>query len=194
MVNGRSDIPILRSDFPRAICDNLTHGLIGFFSWYIVTSEYNLKNRIIESLFCAFFASAIDADHFISARSLYVKDAVRLSSRPFMHCTTLVIIITLLVRVVVKVLQFTHKLHAIWKRIDWLFLLATISHHIRDGSRRGLWLWPLPFWSSGNVYSTPPLPKVIYLILTMTLPHLLKYVILEDGDNPLPWTGNILTV
>ena len=47
-----------------------------------------------------------------------------------------------------------------------MFVVAVISHHLRDGNRRGLWFWPFG--------STPPLPYWLYISCTVALPFFLK--------------------
>lgn len=43
-------------------------------------------------------------------------------------------------------------------------MCAVLSHHIRDGTRRGLWIYPFG--------SSPSIPYYCYVLLTMCLPHL----------------------
>lgn len=47
-----------------------------------------------------------------------------------------------------------------------MFVVAVISHHLRDGNRRGLWFWPFG--------STPPLPYWLYISCTVALPFFIK--------------------
>lgn len=59
----------------------------------------------------------------------------------------------------------------------WVTVIAcaVLSHHIRDGNRRGLWIYPLG--------STPSIPYYGYVLLTMILPHLFAgfIKIISDG-------------
>ena len=52
--------------------------------------------------------------------------------------------------------------------LPYLFAVAVISHHLRDGYRRGLWFWPLG--------STPPLPYWLYIVCTMALPYFVREI------------------
>nr|CAD7392037.1 unnamed protein product [Timema cristinae] len=54
-------------------------------------------------------------------------------------------------------------------RIAWLVLAALLSHHIRDGTRRGLWMWPFG--------STPTIPYSLYVGAMMALPHIIGFVL-----------------
>ena len=61
----------------RAVTDNLTHGLVGCWCW--ATSAIFLgwgKYTAHECLLCFAVACAVDADHFIEARSLSFKVSV----------------------------------------------------------------------------------------------------------------------
>lgn len=49
----------------------------------------------------------------------------------------------------------------------YMLMLAFTSHHIRDGNRRGLWLYPF-----GH---TPPINKYIYVLLLSILPFFFGY-------------------
>lgn len=57
----------------KAICDNFTHGLIGFLSAFLIVSElrdhvlWNERSLLIAA--CTIVSSLIDIDHFIAARS-----------------------------------------------------------------------------------------------------------------------------
>ena len=50
--------------------------------------------------------------------------------------------------------------------LPWQWLLAFSSHHVRDATRRGLWLVP-------GVWSTKPLPYWLYVSLVLVMPPLL---------------------
>lgn len=64
----------------------------------------------------------------------------------------------------------------------WLSVIscAILSHHIRDGTRRGLWIYPFG--------STPNVPYYGYVLLTMILPHLFAgfiKIIFESKDKEI---------
>lgn len=46
--------------------------------------------------------------------------------------------------------------------LPWMFLVSTLSHHLRDADRRGIWLAPL--------LSTPPIPLKFYTLFIILLP------------------------
>lgn len=52
--------------------------------------------------------------------------------------------------------------------LPYLFAVAVVSHHLRDGCRRGLWFWPLG--------STPPIPYWAFITYTVLLPCFVKEV------------------
>lgn len=57
--------------------------------------------------------------------------------------------------------------------LSWIAMVAVLSHHIRDATRRGLWLWPLG--------STPPIPYFGYIFLLALLPLITAYVIVQPS-------------
>lgn len=58
----------------RCVTDNLTHFCLGIISWLIVTSYEKFSVRLVfKSLICGIFASLIDVDHFLMAKSLNLK-------------------------------------------------------------------------------------------------------------------------
>ncbi|XP_063237143.1 transmembrane protein 267 [Bacillus rossius redtenbacheri] len=145
----------------RAILDNLTHAVIGFETWYFVTvycfCKYRLAHELLESFLCGVISSLIDVDHFIAARSLHLKDAVRLESRPFLHCTSALLAACGALLLAGRACGVP-GLH----RAGCLAAAAVLSHHLRDAARRGLCLWPLG--------STAPLPYGVYVGLCASLP------------------------
>lgn len=48
-------------------------------------------------------------------------------------------------------------------QLGWILLAALLSHHIRDSTRRGFWMWPFG--------TTKPLPHVAYLLAEILLPN-----------------------
>jgi hypothetical protein len=60
--------------------------------------------------------------------------------------------------------------------LPWEWLVAFSSHHIRDATRRGLWIIP---W----FLTTKPLPYYLYLSLIAAIPPFLAmFVPLEDSS------------
>jgi hypothetical protein len=65
--------PIIQhNDWLRAISDNIVHGVIGMWSWAVVTG-IRKKSDFGEVLLAGFLASVIDVDHFFQARSLSLQ-------------------------------------------------------------------------------------------------------------------------
>lgn len=146
----------------QALFDNATHFLIGGLSWLIVclySKEVSTSGKILEVVCCSLLSSFIDLDHFIEARSLNLKDATNLKRRPFLHCSTVPVLLCLLILLVGNFLEsYTAK------RCSLIVLTAFASHHTRDATRRGYWLYPF-----GN---TAPIPYAMYIGLSCVLPHL----------------------
>lgn len=91
----------------------------------------------------AVVACALDADHFLAARSLRLADATHLPTRPFGHAVAFIAASSLAAAALTR-----HPSYAL------LVVAAWGSHQLRDALRRGLWLWP------GG--STPPLSHAAY--------------------------------
>ncbi|KAL9985708.1 hypothetical protein ACROYT_G008144 [Oculina patagonica] len=145
----------------KAVVDNVAHGTIAFVSWCII-SELQTRKDLIDGIACGVIACGIDVDHFIAAKSFKLQDALHLNRRPFLHTTTIVFI-------VVPILQVWFAQNISFLRsLPYLFAVAVISHHLRDGIRRGLWFWPLG--------STPPLPYWMYISCIVALPFVIKDV------------------
>lgn len=68
------------SNYAKALVDNLTHGLIGYFTAAIIVNEFkdlvSINEQKLLQIFCTLFASIIDVDHFIEAKSfsLHVRN------------------------------------------------------------------------------------------------------------------------
>lgn len=153
----------------RALFDNSIHGIIGCTSWLVVVYP-NLNKDLAVS---AFISSIIDIDHFISARSFRVQDAVSLSQRPFLHNSLLMIAINF-------------GLWFVDKKVSVLFFISWFSHHIRDANRRGIWFGP--------IYSTPPLNDGLYHSIILVTPLLVRYIYhssyLQNDQNYIKFLKN----
>lgn len=90
------------------------------------------------------------------------QNATHLEKRPFLHCTTVPIVLWILLILLSSIFHSSHLEH-----ISWVVLAAFLSHHIRDSTRRGLWFCPFG--------STRPLPYYLYVSLSMFLPYLLYW-------------------
>ncbi|KAK0173420.1 hypothetical protein PV328_006618 [Microctonus aethiopoides] len=144
----------------RAICDNLTHGLVAGISWLLITviNQHSIIKNIPSIALCTAMSSLIDVDHFIEAQSWRLNAATNLERRPILHCTTIPILLWSLLQHISKIYEST-KL----SNFSWILLISFLSHHIRDATRRGLWLAPFG--------STKPIPYYLYIITDMILPH-----------------------
>jgi len=89
---------------------------------------------------------------------LCLQDARQLSSRPPMHCTSIILAVFGLMLLLAYVFQWPSLHH-----FTWILVAAVVSHHLRDATRRGLWLYPFG--------SSPPIPYPAYLVGCMLLPH-----------------------
>ncbi|XP_078328982.1 transmembrane protein 267-like [Crassostrea virginica] len=147
----------------RALIDSLTHGGVGILSWAVLIQARNFRD-FWECGICGIVAMAIDADHFIAAQSFSLKAALSLRSRPFLHSTTL----TLMLCLILFITGYT--LNKGWiKLLSVMCFVAWTSHHVRDGSRRGLWFPPFG--------STPLIPYKLYLTITLVLPLVLMLLV-----------------
>ncbi|KAJ8985766.1 hypothetical protein NQ317_014419 [Molorchus minor] len=160
--------------FFQALFDNTTHALIGALSWFMVCLHFKSSSAfytLLEVAACAFVASLIDLDHFVAARSLNFEDATNLKQRPPLHCSTFPLVICLPLLMLSYVLYLPSL-----KRSILIVLTAFVSHHTRDATRRGFWLYPYG--------STPPIPYGIYVLITCMIPHLIRllYTMLKKND------------
>lgn len=158
---------IKKNNVLRSIADNTGHGTVALVSWCAVRGVDGInKKNVIEMIFCAVIACAIDLDHFISAKSFRLKDALSLQHRPPLHSTSILIPIFLLLTTISIYYPSTWTLH-------FLVTVSFVSHHVRDGHRRGLWFWPFG--------STPPIPYWLYLVIITTLPAVITLIMRTAG-------------
>ncbi|XP_054006804.1 transmembrane protein 267 [Hylaeus anthracinus] len=157
----------------RAIFDNVTHAIVGGLTWTLILhlSRKSLVQNFSSIFWCFFLSSFIDVDHFITACSWKLNDATHLTKRPFLHCTTLPIALWLMLNFYASV--FNHPRLSYY---SWIMLSSFLSHHIRDGTRRGLWFCPIG--------STQPIPYYLYLSLSMILPHVLQWLMTSSMHEP----------
>ncbi|KAL8574495.1 hypothetical protein ACOMHN_060165 [Nucella lapillus] len=146
----------------RALADTLIHGAVGVVSWAVVVMPGLSVDRWGQCMMCGMMASLIDLDHFWQAGSFELKSAISLQRRPPFHSTSLVLLLSALLWVVSLVFRL-----AALRKVTLMCLVAWLSHHLRDASRRGLWFPPLG--------STPPLPYAVYIGGTVVLSVLMHY-------------------
>ncbi|CAB3988487.1 transmembrane 267-like [Paramuricea clavata] len=100
-------------------------------------------------------ASAIDLDHFVMAKSYTLKDALSLPKRPPLHSTSILIPI-------LPIMFIIALYYPLLSMLPFIATISVVSHHVRDGHRRGVWFWP--------VGSTPAIPYWLYLLIIILLP------------------------
>ncbi|XP_037519896.1 transmembrane protein 267 [Rhipicephalus sanguineus] len=142
---------LCRLPWIRALADNATHGLIAFLCWLMVSGQPLRKASLLDSLLSGLFGCAVDVDHFVAARSLKIENATNLKTRPFLHCSSVVLVSLSVVALLGKLLGLSQVY-----KVALIAFVAVASHHLRDSIRRGLWLWPFG--------STSPLKLHIYYI------------------------------
>ena len=79
-----------------------------------------------------------------------------------MHCTTIPLVLWMTLNYISKIMNIPILL-----TYAWMIFGSFLSHHIRDGNRRGLWFWPFG--------STPPIPYNLYLTACMALPYFIEW-------------------
>ncbi|XP_074056924.1 transmembrane protein 267 [Macrotis lagotis] len=163
---------IQQNDWLRALSDNAVHGIIGMWSWAIVIG-LKKKSDFGEVILAGFLASIIDVDHFFLARSLSLKAALNLPHRPFLHCSTLIPVVVL----TLKLIMHLFRLKDSWCFLPWMLFISWTSHHVRDGIRHGLWICPFG--------KTSPLPYWLYVTITASLPHLSSFIMYLTGTREM---------
>ncbi|XP_071098547.1 transmembrane protein 267-like [Haliotis cracherodii] len=149
----------------RAGIDSATHGLIALWCWALVENVNFDRYKLLNCLLCAVLAVGVDLDHFYAAKSLNIKAALSLPDRPPLHLTTIIPVVTAALWILGMVLKVRYL-----KTLSLIFLTAVFSHHLRDATRRGLWL--APFSNSRHV------PYWLYIAVTMVIPILIRKVYL----------------
>ncbi|KAL4228416.1 hypothetical protein ACF0H5_011463 [Mactra antiquata] len=157
--------PIKQSQLLTAATDSLTHGIVGAFSWAIICDVKFTRQTVLECFLCGLLAMSVDIDHFLSAKSFHLKDALSLPRRPPFHATTVIILVDLVLITLSFILDQKFLLGA------YLFTTAWFSHHVRDGHRRGLWFYPFG--------DTSPIPQYYYLFIIFIFPLITRFIYLK---------------
>ncbi|KAH9390676.1 hypothetical protein TYRP_022820 [Tyrophagus putrescentiae] len=159
-----------------ALSDTAIHGLISSCSWAMalvvlaancddqqspkITStnlfpffqHLNALPVLKDLIACFLLAALIDVDHIFAAGSLNIAAMASLERRPVMHNTPLVVLISAAAFLSFHLFScqfssFNKEHHHLHLHLLWLhFLVASLTHHIRDGLRHGL-LFPLGYLS-----------------------------------------------
>ena len=86
------------SQFLRAVVDNVSHGLIAFASFNVVTLPHRISwSEFHAAIVCAVLACLIDLDHFLIADSWSLQAATSLNRRPPLHASLPLISLSLFV-------------------------------------------------------------------------------------------------
>eukprot|EP00043_Microstomoeca_roanoka_P006229 m.61266 g.61266 ORF g.61266 m.61266 type:complete len:130 (-) comp13329_c1_seq2:1072-1461(-) len=110
----------------------------------------------------------MDLDHFFQARSLFLKDAVHLDHRPFMHSLPFAAFVVLSGVTLTSLFCYRSSRVVVWFLLG---LSAIFSHQIRDAYRRGLWMG-LPTRSTWSI----PVPYLLYLSILALQAFLLYFL------------------
>lgn len=97
--------------------------------------------------------------NYLSHKKLF-QEATNLKGRPPLHCSTFPLILCIFLLLMSHIFQNNLVLNS-----SLILLTAFISHHTRDATRRGYWLYPFG--------STPPLPYSVYVLVTCTIPYII---------------------
>lgn len=146
----------------RALADSATHALIAMLLWLIASAGVVPERELVAGCVLSLLSgSALDADHFLSARSASLDSALHLPGRPLGHALPVAVLLAAMVEAGAALI----RRHARWLWMPrWpgaMCLLAWVSHQLRDACRRGMWLWPAP-WSI-------PVPYAMYVLLLPAL-------------------------
>ncbi|VEN43758.1 unnamed protein product [Callosobruchus maculatus] len=150
----------------QAVFDNTTHAIIGGLTWFIFCLKYKNSNTLqslAEVALCTIISSMIDLDHFVAARSLNLEDATNLRYRPPLHCSTF----PLLTCITLLLVSYQLGMSSL-KRSTLIIFAAFFTHHVRDATRRGFWMYPFG--------STPPIPYAVYVGLTCSAPYVICFL------------------
>ena len=115
------------------------------------------------------FSSTV-SEIVIYYKCVWFQDALSLRNRPFLHATTIIPVLAPVLQVWIAQNITSLKL------LPYMFTVAVLSHHLRDGQRRGLWFWPFG--------STPPLPYWLYVTCELLLPHVVAQMISVINSMP----------
>ncbi|XP_053665188.1 transmembrane protein 267 [Anopheles marshallii] len=160
----------------RACIDNATHAFIGCVAAEIVLHSF--KYQLARQEYCLLLftgmivSSFIDLDHFIEARSFSLQEATHLRRRPFLHNSAICVIILMLLILTKRVGSIKCGLFIA------MAFIAFSTHHLRDATRRGIWI-KLPFQDS----SSPAIPYVAYLVLVNIIPHVIHHLLQTTLSN-----------
>eukprot|EP00045_Choanoeca_perplexa_P002309 m.23872 g.23872 ORF g.23872 m.23872 type:complete len:191 (+) comp11443_c0_seq1:76-648(+) len=136
-------IVTLPKSLTKAFIDSAAHGvaaalpmlLAHLFRGHPLRSQITLVPAIVAgSLSCL-----LDIDHFILAGGFDLEKATDLPHRPLLHALPVALTAACLLAFLLAIMTTSQAGHTLLT----LATTAVLTHHVRDGYRRGLWLWPL---------------------------------------------------
>lgn len=101
------------------------------------------------------------------------QEATNLSSRPFLHNSTLVL---LLIATLITCRLCNYNKNVTFNSTLISAIIAMLTHQLRDANRHGLWFHP--------VGSTKPIPTMMYITLICLTPLTLSYFIPATLSSP----------
>ncbi|XP_058463730.1 transmembrane protein 267 [Malaya genurostris] len=165
IAGDKLSVAIQKPHILKAVIDNVTHAWIGLMVTEIVVRNFqdqigrNEKYALIAT--GCVISSLIDLDHFIEAKSLSLHDATNLTERPFLHNSSIFLILLIsMIGAIASKVQYSMSL---WLTVNFI---AFFTHQLRDAIRRGFW-FRAPYLN----YSTAPVIYWVYLALTQLCPH-----------------------
>lgn len=165
--------------------DTVVHGFIGAFSWQLMcllcpALEFNviyqvswlvsgrsfldgkttasILNSVLNFGLAFALSCIIDVDHVFKDLIQTIQGGARAPwERGVLHLSLPPLVIVLLLYATAMIFK------QLWcLKCGTLIIACVLSHHIRDGIRRGLWFQPIG--------TTPVLPYWLYVVVTILLP------------------------
>eukprot|EP00730_Choanoeca_flexa_P009620 TRINITY_DN1268_c0_g1_i1.p1 TRINITY_DN1268_c0_g1~~TRINITY_DN1268_c0_g1_i1.p1 ORF type:complete len:222 (+),score=29.14 TRINITY_DN1268_c0_g1_i1:93-668(+) len=141
------------SKLMRALVDNAAHGISAAVPTIVArlaeASPISFRIVMLQAVVAAVFSCILDADHFLAAGALSLKKATSLSQRPWLHSLPLAMALGLCLSLLCGLIH--RRTTAIL--VATLWTTAVLTHQVRDGFRRGVWLWPVSSTSLSISYA-----------------------------------------
>ncbi|XP_074661454.1 transmembrane protein 267-like [Tubulanus polymorphus] len=177
--------------YEAALIDEVTHGLISAFAWMAVVAnnlnfELNGRSIVVEAMLALLFGVIPDLDHVLTTGTFDLRKMRRFhrKGRPF-HSSTSIPVVALALGLLRPFFRFRDKCRLFDSsksipvvalvlssrtamNLPWMSSLGIGLHHLRDATRRGVYLWPFG--------TTPPVPYNVYIVVTITIPIIMKFI------------------
>lgn len=127
----------------RAAADNVAHAIIAALCYAAASVRVDRALDLRLAALAVLSSSAVDADHFIAARSFRLDAATHLASRPVLHCSTPLVALALGLAALERARPTTCARPGRLRECVHCVALSLATHHLRDASRRGVWMCPL---------------------------------------------------